>query len=190
MTETHPLRVMSLCGSLRKASFNAALQRTLPELAPAGMTIEMLSGMGDMPLYNADIQAEGFPKPVTDMADAIRKADGLIFCTPEYNYSIPGVLKNAIDWLSRLKDQPFAGKPVLLQSASGGALGGARMQYHLRQVMVFVEAQVFNRPEVFVGSAQNKFDAELKLTDQGTRDIVKQQLAGFDKFVRRLAPAT
>jgi chromate reductase len=139
-----------------------------------------------MPLYNADVQAEGFPKPVTEMADAIRKADGLIFCTPEYNYSVPGVLKNAIDWLSRLEDQPFAGKPVLLQSVSGGALGGARMQYHLRQVMVFVEALVFTRPEVFIGPAASKFDDDLKLTDQPTRDIIKRQLGGFETFIRKV----
>src|SRR5690242_7470419 len=187
MAETHPLRVISICGSLRKGLFNAALQRTLPELAPAGMSIESLPGVSEMPLCNADVQAEGFRKPVIDMADAIRKADGLIFCSPEYNYSIPGVLKNAIDWLSRLKEQPFAGKPVLLQSASPGALGGARVQYHLRQVMVFVDAVVFNRPEVFVGSAQTKFDADLKLIDQPTRDIVKQQLEGFEEFIRRVA---
>jgi chromate reductase len=187
MAETHPLRVLSICGSLRKGSFNAALQRTLPELAPPGLGIESLAGVGDLPLYNADIQEAGFPKPVTEMSDAIRKADGIIFCTPEYNYSIPGVLKNAIDWLSRLKDQPFAGKPILIQSCSAGALGGARVQYHLRQVMVFVDGLVFTRPEVFVGSAQNKFDADLKLKDQPTRDIVKQQLEGFEKFVRRVA---
>ena len=186
MAETGPLSAVSICGSLRKGSYNAGLQRVLPELAPAGLKISALSGIGDMPLYNADVQAEGFPKSVTDLADAIRKADGLIFCSPEYNYSIPGVLKNAIDWLSRLKDQPFAGKPVLLLSASQGLLGGARMQYHLRQVMVFVDALVFNRPEVFVGLAQNKFDADLKLTDQGTRDIVQQQLAGFERFVRKV----
>jgi chromate reductase len=187
MAETHSLRVISICGSLRKGSFNAALQRSLPELAPTGLSIDSLQGIGDMPLYNADIQEKAFPKPVTDMAEAIRKADGLIFCTPEYNYSIPGALKNAIDWLSRLEDQPFAGKPVLLQSASGGALGGARVQYHLRQVMVFVEALVFTRPEVFVGTAQNKFDADLRLIDQPTRDIVKQQLERFEKFIRRVA---
>jgi len=187
MAEPHALRVLSICGSLRKGSFNAALQRTLPELAPPGLAIESLSGVGDMPLYNGDVQDQGFPKPVTEMGDAIRKADALIFCTPEYNYSVPGVLKNAIDWLSRLKEQPFAGKPVLLQSASGGVLGGARMQYHLRQVMVFVDAQVFNRPEVFVGSAQNKFDKDLKLTDQPTRDVIKKQLEGFEKFIRRVA---
>jgi chromate reductase, NAD(P)H dehydrogenase (quinone) len=185
----NPLSVLSISGSLRKGSFNTALQRTLPELAPQGLKISPLAGVGEMPLYNADVQAEGFPKIVTDMADSIRQAEGIIFCSPEYNYSIPGVLKNAIDWLSRLKDQPFAGKPVLLQSASGGALGGARMQYHLRQVMVFVEAQVFNRPEVFVGSAQTKFDTDLNLTDQPTRDIIKQQLAAFESFIRRVTPA-
>ena len=187
MAEPRSLSIVSICGSLRKESYNAALQRTLPELAPSGLTISALYGIGDMPLYNADVQAQGFPKSVTDMAEAIRKADGVVICSPEYNYSIPGVLKNALDWLSRLKDQPFAGKPVLLQSASGGALGGARMQYHLRQVMVFVEAMVFNRPEVFVGAAPNKFNDELKLTDQAARDIVKQQLAGFETFIRRVS---
>ncbi|MDQ7251167.1 NADPH-dependent FMN reductase [Dongia sedimenti] len=186
MSETPPLSVVSICGSLRKGSFNAAVQRSLPELAPSAMSIQALSGIAEIPLYNADLQAEGFAKPVTDMADAIRKADGLIICSPEYNYSIPGALKNAIDWLSRLKEQPFAGKPILLQSASGGALGGVRMQYHLRQVMVFLEALVFNRPEVFVGSAQTKFDGDLKLTDQASRDIIKQQLAGFETFIRRI----
>jgi chromate reductase len=186
MAEPRALSVASICGSLRKESYNAALQRILPELAPEGLKISILAGVADMPLYNADVQAQGFPKAVTDMADAIRGADGLIFCSPEYNYSIPGVLKNAIDWLSRLKDQPFAGKPVLLMSASQGALGGARMQYHLRQVMVFVEALVFTRPEVFVGSAQTKFDAALTLTDQGTKDIVKQQLAAFEAFARKV----
>jgi chromate reductase len=186
MAEQRTLSLISVCGSLRKGSLNAAIQRSLPELAPEGLAITTWSGIGEMPLYNADVQAAGFPKVVTDMADAIRKADGLIFCSPEYNYSIPGVLKNAIDWLSRLKDQPFAGKPVLIQSASQGVLGGARMQYHLRQVMVFVEALVFNRPEVMVGAAQNKVDAELKLTDAATRDFIKQQLAGFEGFIRKV----
>ena len=187
MAEQHPLSVVSICGSLRKASLNAAIQRALPDLAPEGMTITSLSGIGDMPLYNADTQESGFPKSVTDMVEAIRKADGVIFVSPEYNYSIPGVLKNAIDWLSRPKDQPFAGKPVLLQSATQGPLGGARMQYHLRQVMVFLDAMVFNRPEVFVGMAQTKIDGELKLTDQGTRDFITGQLAGFAGYIRKVS---
>jgi chromate reductase len=187
MAENRALALVSICGSLRKGSFNAALQRSLPELAPPGMTITALPGVGDMPLYNADVQAQGFPRPVTDMAEAIRKADGVVICSPEYNYSVPGVLKNAIDWISRLPNQPFANKPVLIQSASQGVIGGARMQYHLRQVLVFVEAVVFNKPEVAVGQAQTKVDQNLKLTDEATRDVIKQQLAGFEKFVRRAA---
>jgi chromate reductase len=187
MPENRPIALVSICGSLRKGSFNAAVQRALPELAPAGVTITALSGIGDMPLYNADIQAQGFPKPVTDMADSIRKADGVIICSPEYNYSVPGVLKNAIDWLSRLPNQPFANKPVLIQSASQGVFGGARMQYHLRQIMVFVEALVFNKPEVMVSQAQTKIAQDLNLTDQATRDVIKTQLAAFETFVRKVA---
>jgi chromate reductase len=186
MAENRPLSLVSICGSLRKGSLNAAVQRSLPELAPAGLTVTALPGIGDMPLYNADIQAEGFPKPVTDMADAIRRADGVVICSPEYNYSIPGVMKNAIDWISRLPNQPFANKPVLIQSASQGVIGGARMQYHLRQVLVFVEALVFNKPEIMVGQAQTKVDQDLKLTDQATRDLIKTQLAAFEKFVRKV----
>jgi chromate reductase len=186
MPDNRPIALVSICGSLRKASLNAAVARSLPELAPPGVTVSALSGIGDMPLYDADIQAEGFPKAVTDMAEAIRKADGVVFCSPEYNYSVPGVLKNAIDWLSRVPNQPFAGKPVLIQSATQGPLGGARMQYHLRQILVFVEALVFNRPEVMVGQAQTKVDADLKLTDPATRDFINGQLAAFEKFVRRV----
>jgi chromate reductase len=180
------LNLVSICGSLRKGSYNAAVQRALPELAPEGMKISPLDGIGDMPLYNADIQAQGFPDSVTKMAAAIQQADGVIIVSPEYNYSIPGVLKNAIDWLSRLPEQPFANKPVAIQSASGSLLGGGRMQYHLRQTLVFVEALAFNRPEIMIGQIQNKVDTDLKLTDAATRDFIKAQLAGFEKFIRRL----
>jgi len=187
MPDTRTLHVVSICGSLRQGSLNAAVQRALPELAPADLRVTTLSGIGDMPLYNADLQAQGFPKPVTEMAEAIRRADGVIFCSPEYNYSVPGALKNAIDWLSRVPDQPFANKPVLIQSASQGVFGGARMQYHLRQILVFVDALVFNKPEVTVGQAQNKVDEALKLADPATRDFIGQQLAAFAKFIRRVA---
>src|SRR5690242_1814390 len=110
--------VLVICGSLRKGSYNAMVARALPALAPAGMKLIPSPPIGTMPLYNADIQAEGFPEPVKVLADAIRAADAVLFVTPEYNYSIPGVLKNAIDWVSRLPDQPFAGKPIAIQSAS------------------------------------------------------------------------
>jgi chromate reductase len=181
------LNVISICGSLRKGSYNAMVQRSIPALAPAGMTIKASPPIGDLPLYNADVQAVGFPAAVNMLADTIRAADGVIFNTPEYNYSVPGVLKNAIDWVSRLPNQPFANKPIALQSASQGVLGGARAQYHLRQMMVFLDAIVFNRPEIFINSAKGKFDeAKGELTDQPSRDIIKQQLEGFAKFIARI----
>jgi len=177
--------VITICGSLRKGSFNRMLANALPALAPAGMTITPSPSI-EMPLYNADLQAEGWPAPVIALGDAIRAADGVILVTPEYNYSMPGVLKNAIDWVSRLKDQPFANKPVCLQSATMGPLGGARVQYHARTTMVFLDAFVFNKPEIFVGMAQNKFDEKTgELKDEATRSIIKQQLEGFEKFIAR-----
>lgn len=177
--------VITICGSLRKASFNRMLANALPGLAPAGMTIKASPSI-EMPLYDADLQAEGFPPAATALGDAIRAADGVIIVTPEYNYSVPGGLKNAIDWVSRMKDQPFVNKPVCLQSASQGPLGGARMQYHARTIMVFLDAFVFNKPEIFVGGAQNKFDDKTgELKDEATRTIIKQQLEGFEKFIQR-----
>ena len=178
--------VLVICGSLRKASFNAIVAKSLPALAPAGMTLVPSPPIGDIPLYNADVQEKGFPAPVTTLGDAIRKSDGVIIVTPEYNYSIPGVLKNAIDWVSRLPDQPFAHKPVALQSASMGPLGGARAQYHLRQTLVFLEAHVFNRPEIFIATVQNKVNDKGELTDETTRGFIKQQLEGFAKFITKV----
>src|SRR5258707_2206924 len=127
------LNVLSICGSLRKGSFNAITQRLLPSLAPDGMTITPAPSFADFPLYNADTQnSTGFPAPANALADAIRAADGVIFCTPEYNFTIPGGLKNAIDWVSRLQNQPFKDKPVALQSCAAGLLGGSRVEEHSR----------------------------------------------------------
>ncbi|HTP90453.1 MAG TPA: NADPH-dependent FMN reductase [Xanthobacteraceae bacterium] len=181
------LNVLSICGSLRKGSYNAALMRTLPSLAPEGMSIKPAPAWDKMPIYNFDIQNEhGFPADVTAWADAIRGADGIIIVSPEYNWTIPGGLKNAIDWVSRLKDVPFKEKPVALQSCAGGVLGGARMQYHMRQCLTSIDAFLYGKPEILVTFAAKKFDEKtLALTDQPTIDIVKQQLAGFEKFIRR-----
>jgi chromate reductase len=179
--------VITICGSLRKGSFNNILANALPALAPEGMKIAPSPSWAGFPVYNADIQnGTGFPAEVEALAAAIRAADGVIIVTPEYNYSVPGGLKNAIDWVSRLKDQPFVNKPVAIQSASMGPLGGPRAQYHLRQMLVFLDALAFNKPEIFVGGAQNKLDAEKGLTDEPTRDIIKQQLAAFEKFIARV----
>lgn len=187
MSDAKPLKVVSILGSLRKGSYNGAVARALPGLAPPDMVIEALPSIRTLPLYDADLQAQGFPAAVTELAQRIMAADGLIIVTPEYNYSIPGGLKNAIDWLSRLSPQPFAGKPVALASASMGVLGGARAQYHLRQVMVFVDAYVLNRPEVMVPAAQTKVDANGELADQTVRDFIAAELKAFAAFIRRLA---
>jgi chromate reductase, NAD(P)H dehydrogenase (quinone) len=184
------LDVLVICGSLRKGSYNAALARSLPPLAPPGIALRSAPSFAGLPVYNYDEhQATGIPPIALAWADAIRAADGVIIVSPEYNWSIPGGLKNAIDWASRLKDkdQPFAGKPVALQSAATGLLGGSRMQYHLRQSLTAIEAVMFTKPEVIVTLAAKKFDEKtLELTDQPTRDMVKLQLAAFEKFVRRL----
>jgi chromate reductase len=183
-----PLDVLVICGSLRKGSYNAALARMLPALVPAGMSLRTAPSFAKLPIYDHDIQtASGFPAEANAWADAIRSADALIIVTPEYNWSIPGGLKNAIDWVSRMKDQPFKDKPVALQSAAGGILGGSRAQYHLRQCLTSVDAILFGRPEVIVTFAPQKFDEKtLELKDPTAIDLIKQQLAGFEEFVRRV----
>ena len=184
------LDVLVICGSLRKGSYNAALARTLPAWAPPAMKLRLAPPFETFPIYNFDIQnSTGFPADVNAWADAIRSADGLIIVSPEYNWSIPGGLKNAIDWVSRMKEQPFKDKPVALQSAAGGILGGSRMQYHLRQSLLSIDAVLFGKPEVIVTFAAQKFDEKtLELKDQTAIDLVKQQLAGFEKFIRRHSP--
>lgn len=179
-----PLRFVVLLGSLRKASFHATLARSLQSIAPEGVSIELLDSVGEIPHYDADIQANGFPEPVVSMGKAIKEADAVIIVTPEYNYSVPGVLKNALDWVSRLPDTPFAGKPVALQTGSPGLIGGARAQYHLRQILVFFDALVLNKPEVIVGQLPSKVDQENdQITDAATRDFIATQLVALSKIV-------
>ncbi|CEF40063.1 putative oxidoreductase [Acetobacter senegalensis] len=185
MTQGTPLHFVTLLGSLRKASFNGIVARTLPDLTPEGITISPLGCISAFPHYNQDVQDAGFPEPVLAMAEQIRAADGVIVVTPEYNYSVPGVLKNALDWLSRVTPQPFAGKPLAIQTASPGAIGGARAQYHLRQSLVFLNAYVLNRPEVMIGQATGKFDTDrLELTDQKTRDFLVTQITALAELAR------
>jgi chromate reductase len=182
------LKVITICGSLRKGSYNAKVAAALPGLAPAGMAITAAPSFADFPLYNADIQNEqGFPAAVQALAEAIRAADGVIIVTPEYNYSIPGGLKNAIDWVSRLPDQPFAEKPVAIQSATPGPVGGGRMQHDLRKTLVFLDAFTLNKPEILVGNVTSRLDEKTgELTDETTRDFIRQQLAAFAKLIKRV----
>jgi chromate reductase len=185
---TAPLNIVAICGSLRKQSFNRTLMNATIGLAPAGMKISEAPQWSPIPIYNFDDQnSSGFPDPAKTWADAIRASDGVLIVTPEYNWTIPGGLKNAIDWVSRMKDQPFNGKAVLLQSAAGGILGGSRAQYHLRQSLISLDATCFGRPEVLVTMAAQKFDETGALKDQGAIDLIKQQLAGFEVFARKLA---
>jgi chromate reductase len=181
-----PLSFVTMLGSLRKGSLNRVVANALPALAPQGVKITALPSVGDLPHYNADIQAGGFPPLARQLGDAIKQADGVIIVTPEYNYSVPGLLKNAIDWVSRLPDTPFAGKPIDIMSASPSILGGARAHYHLRQSMVFLDALVLNKPEIIITFAANKLDVENgKISDDPTREIVTKNLEAFAAFARR-----
>jgi chromate reductase len=181
------LNVITICGSLRKGSYNRMVMNLLPGWAPANLKIAEAPPFSEFPLYNADVQnSSGFPASVQTLADAIRAADGVIFVSPEYNYSIPGGLKNAIDWVSRLPNQPFANKPVMIISAAAGVLGGGRMQYDLRRCMIFLDALTMNKPEVFIGGAMQKFDEKSgQLKDEQAVGFIKQQLATFAKFIEQ-----
>lgn len=172
---TEPIRLVGLSGSLRKASTNTALLRAAAELMPEGATLEILS-IRDLPHYDADVQAEGMPAAVLALQKAILDADGVVIASPEYNYSVPGVLKNAIDWISRTDPQPFAGKPIGIMGASPGRLGTARMQYHLRQIFVFLDGHVLNRPEVMVGGAYQAVK-DGRLVDEKSREMVGRLVA-------------
>ena len=178
------IRILGISGSLRKASFNTALLHAAQELAPPDLQLD-IADISQIPLYSADVQAHGIPEAVQKLGEQIRAADGLLFATPEYNYSVSGVLKNTIDWVSRIKNQPFAGKTTAICGASMGALGTARAQYHLRQIGVYLDIRFLNKPEVMVGSAHERFDAEGRLTHEPTRKFVGDLMVALRDAVRR-----
>lgn len=184
-----PLKIVAIVGSLRKASFNRIVAESLPSLSPAGLHITVLPSLHEIPMYDQDVFDAGIPTAVSALAQAVGESAGVILVTPEYNYSVPAALKNALDWLSRLPNKPMNEKPVILQSASMGTLGGVRAQYHLRQVLVALNAAVMNTPEVLIGSVQNKVDAPTRrITDAPTREFIGAQLAAFEARLRRPAP--
>ena len=182
------LDFLGISGSLRTQSFNTAALRAAAELTPDGMTITLAS-ISNVPLYNDDVLAAGIPASVAALRDRIAASAGVIIATPEYNYSVPGVLKNAIDWLSRTDPQPFAGKPIGIIGASPGNIGTARAQYDLRKSFVYLDAHVLNKPEIMIGAAHTRFDAEGRLTDQATRDFLQTMLAALRDWTLRLAGA-
>jgi chromate reductase len=182
------IKVLGICGSLRKGSFNMMALRVAQGMAPTGMKIDIVD-ISAFPLYNEDVKVQGFPPSVQTFRDQIAAADALLFVTPEYNYSVSGVLKNAIDWGSRPPDQPFDGKPVAMMGASMGVLGTARAQYHLRQTCVFLNMLPVNRPEVMIPQAQNRFDAQGNLTDETAKGLIKQLLESLQAWTLRLKKA-
>jgi chromate reductase len=186
MSDAKGISVLAICGSLRAGSYNRAALRTAIELKPSGMTIET-ADIGSFPLYNEDVRAQGFPPPVEKLRQQIKEADALLFATPEYNYSISGVLKNAIDWASRPPDQPFAGKPVAMMGAGAGMAGTARAQYDLRKCCVFLDMHPINKPEVLIGVAHTKFDADGRLTDEAARGFIRDMLVALEQWTRQLS---
>jgi len=176
------LDIVGLCGSLRADSVNRMALNLAASLMPDGMRMEAVEWR-EIPPFDGDVVAKGLPPAVLALRERIRRADGVLIATPEYNFSIPGVFKNVLDWVSRGEDQPFAHKPVAILSASPGPVGGARVQYDLRRVMLFMNAMVLAKPEVFIGGAGAKFDAAGQCTDETTRKFVGDQMRAFDKWV-------
>jgi chromate reductase len=178
-------RVVAFAGSLRRRSFNRALVEAARELAPTGMEIEPVE-IGGLPFYDADVEARGDPEPVAAFKAALAAADGLLIATPEYNDGIPGVLTNALDWGSRLAGRsPLAGKPTVVMGASPSQVGTARAQLHLRQILGHAQARVLPPPELLVARAHQRFDAELRLTDEATRRIMADLLRRFAGWIVR-----
>jgi chromate reductase len=155
------------------------------ELAPADVEIR-IAEIGDLPLYNDDLGTDDYPQAAERFGEALAWADAFLFVTPEYNYSVPGVLKNAIDWGSRLADQPFAGKAAAVMGASPGLFGSVRGQYHLRQIGVYLDLHFVNKPEVAIGQCIQKFDAEGRLTDEATRGFVAKLVVALRDLAVRL----
>ena len=184
-----PLVVLGIAGSLRKESYNRALLRATQELAPEDVTIETFDELDQIPLFNQDEEQNPHPK-VTELKQRIRNADAILLVTPEYNYSVPGVLKNMIDAASRpYGDSAWTGKPVAIMGASVGTLGTARAQYHLRQMFVFLNMYAVNQPEVMVSNAHKHFDQDGKLTDETAKKLIRQLLQELVNWTRKLQSA-
>lgn len=185
---TRPIRVLAINGSLRNKSFNGMALREAIALAPEGMTIDVYDGLGDVPPFNQDQAAAGLV-PVLALKQAVRNADAILLCTPEYNHSIPGVLKNALDWASypASTDNALAGKPVAIIGASPSPVGTARAQEHLRQVLGFADMKVVNKPEVLISLAATRFNDEGRLVDEFALQLIAQLLANLQALARQTA---
>lgn len=182
-------KILGICGSLRAKSYNHFALKAAAQFMPEGMTLT-IADYSDIPLYNQDNQAPATLAAVERLRAQLAGADALLIASPEYNYSVTGVLKNAIDWLSRTTPQPFKEKPIALLSATQGPVGGARNQYELRKILGGLEAMVLNKPEVFIGMCQNRFDEQGELTDATTRKFIADQMLALQAWIKRVEPAS
>ena len=182
---SRPVRILGIAGSLRRESYNRAALRAATQLVPEGATIDIFE-LDGIPGFNQD-EEQNPPAKVAELKRGIREADAILIVTPEYNYSVPGVLKNAIDWASRpYGDSAWNGKPAAIMGASVGAIATARAQYHLRQMMVFLNMFPINQPEVMIGHASKRFDAQGNLTDEATKEFIRQLLQNLVDWTRRI----
>lgn len=182
---TESIHIVGISGSLRQKSYNTALLRSVQSLLPENTTFEILE-IGTLPFYNADIDIEIRPQSVVNFRSILSSADAILMATPEYNYSIPGVLKNAFDWASRGKDSPLLNKSVGVMGATNGMWGTVRMQHSIRPILQSLNMFPVNRPEVFISQARSKFDDQGNLTDEITKDIVRQHLVALKQLALQL----
>jgi len=183
---SRPVRILGIAGSLRRDSYNRATLRAATELVPEGASIEIFE-LDGIPGFNQD-EEQNPPAKVAELKRLVREADAILFVTPEYNYSVPGVLKNAIDWASRpYGDSAWNGKPAAIMGATVGAIGTARAQYHLRQMMVFLNMFPVNQPEVMIANASERFDAHGNLSDEATKTFIRQLLEALVDWTRRIS---
>jgi chromate reductase, NAD(P)H dehydrogenase (quinone) len=181
------IKVAAISGSLRKGSYNTAILHAAEELMPDGMSLEILD-ISLLPFYNADVEKAGDPAAVKLFKDKISKADALLIATPEYNYSVPGILKNAIDWASRpTRKSPLWGKPVAIMGASTSAFGTVRAQLHLRDMCLYNDMPIVRNPEVLIMKAEEKFDKQGKLTDKDSREFIRKLMASLADLTELVA---
>ncbi|MBU6323702.1 MAG: NAD(P)H-dependent oxidoreductase [Patescibacteria group bacterium] len=181
------MKFLAISGSLRKGSYNSALLRAVKALAPAEHSVELVSAeeVRALPLFDQDLEASAYPESATALKARIREADAVIVSTPEFNRSIPGALKNLLDWSTRpYGDNPWAGKPVYVMGASSGQISAALAQYDLKKILLYFNARVMGQPEFYMGPAGGKFDEALNLTDEKTKEAVVKAFAAFSEFAK------
>lgn len=179
------MNILGIAGSLRKASYNRRLLEIAKQVAPADVNVTT-ADLSPIPPYDDDVYAQSFPAAVSQLRSDIADADALLIATPEYNFSTSGVLKNAIDWVSRPPDQPFNEKPIAIFGAAAGAMGTARAQYHLRQTFVFLNGHILNKPEIMIAGAHNVFTEDAEFADAATRERVAELVTALCAWATRL----